>query len=412
MSHRRLKVLIVSAQFPYPAHSGFMMRVYQLARRLAQRHDVTLLSYASPEDAAGVEALRAEMDVEVVERVEASRLAKRAAQLSSVASRHPFSTRAVHSPEMQRAIDRLCAEHHFDVIQVEASLLCAFDFDATSGLVLDEHNIEYEVFERMTESERSFARRKFNQIEAGRYRRFEQDSWKRVDACVVTSDREAPVIERVAPHTPTTVVVNGVDLDYFRPADEPPTPHTLVFNGILDYRPNLDAAYHLVDEIWPLVTARFPDARLSIVGRGYPADIKRLTRENVTVTGRVPDLRPYLTGNAVSAVPIRMGGGTRLKVVEGLAMGMAMVSTTLGCEGVGVRDREHLLIGDDAESFAARVIELFENPALGRELGRAGRALMEREYSWDLGAERLDGVYQDVIARRTGDVPVAVGASS
>jgi glycosyltransferase involved in cell wall biosynthesis len=313
---------------------------------------------------------------------------------------------------MQQAIDALCAAHDFDVIQLEASLLCAFTFPGDTPLVLDEHNIEYEVFVRMTESERSFARRRFNQIEAGRYRRFEQDWWKRVDAVVITSGREAPVLARVAPRTPTTVIVNGVDLHYFTPSDEPPMPRTLVFNGILDYRPNLDAAYHLVDEIMPLVSARFPEAKLKIIGRGYPADIKRLTRDNVEVIGRVPDLRPHMTQSAVSVVPIRMGGGTRLKVVEGLAMGLPMVSTTLGCEGVSVHDREHLLIGDDAESFAARIVELFENPAFGRELGLAGRALMEREYSWDLGGELLDGVYRDVITRRHGRAPVAVGASS
>jgi glycosyltransferase involved in cell wall biosynthesis len=116
----------------------------------------------------------------------------------------------------------------------------------------------------------------------------------------------------------------------------------------------------------------------------------------------VPEVPPHLQRAAVVAVPIRMGGGTRLKVVEGLALGKPMVSTTLGCEGIAVRDREHLLIADDAESFAARVIELFEDRALAASLGAAGRALMEREYSWDLGAERLDNLYQDVVAGRAG----------
>jgi glycosyltransferase involved in cell wall biosynthesis len=303
---------------------------------------------------------------------------------------------------MQAAIDALCAERAFDVIQLESSLLCAFAFPSGPALVLDEHNIEYEVFERMHRSERSLLRRRFNQLEFKRFRRFEQDAWRRVDACVVTSGREAPVLASHASGTPTAVVVNGVDLDYFSPSDEPCEPCTAVFNGILDYRPNLDAAHHLVDEIWPLVTQRFPGARLRIIGRGQAADLRRLRRPGVDVLGRVPDLRPHMAAAAVVAVPIRMGGGTRLKVVEGLALGKPMVSTTLGCEGIAVRDREHLLIADDAESFAARVIELFEDRALAASLGAAGRALMEREYSWDLGAERLDNLYQDVVAGRAG----------
>jgi glycosyltransferase involved in cell wall biosynthesis len=206
-----------------------------------------------------------------------------------------------------------------------------------------------------------------------------------------------------APHTLTAVVPNGVDLDYFLPSAEPAQSRTLVFNGILDYRPNLDAALHLVDEIWPLVLRRHPDARLSIVGRGNAADIKRLRRPSVEVTGMVPDIRPYMTRAAVAAVPIRMGGGTRLKVVEGLAMGKPMVSTTLGCEGIDVHHREQLLIGDDAESFAACIIELFDSPSLAATLGAAGRERMERDYSWDLGAERLGGLYHSIVAgRRSG----------
>jgi glycosyltransferase involved in cell wall biosynthesis len=303
---------------------------------------------------------------------------------------------------MQAAIDALCAEREFDVIQLESSLLCAFSFPNGPALVLDEHNIEYEVFERMHRSERSLARRRFNQLEFRRFRRFEQDWWRRVDACVVTSSREAPAVAGHAPATRVEVVVNGVDLDFFRPAAEPPEPRTVVFNGILDYRPNLDAAHYLVEDIWPRVLQRFPDARLRIIGRGHPADLKRLARPGVETLGRVPDLRPHMAAAAVAAVPIRMGGGTRLKVVEGLALGKPMVSTTIGCEGIGVADREHLLLADDAESFAARIVELFERPDLAASLAAAGRALMEREYSWDLGAERLDNLYQDVVAGRAG----------
>jgi polysaccharide biosynthesis protein PslH len=171
----------------------------------------------------------------------------------------------------------------------------------------------------------------------------------------------------------------------------------MVFNGTLGYRPNLDAALHLVDDIWPLVRERHPDARLTIVGRGSEADCRRLRRPGVIVTGEVPDVRPYLRDAAVVVVPVRMGGGTRLKVVEGLAMGKAMVSTTVGCEGVGVRDRDHLLIADGAEDFAAAVLRLFADTPLADRLGAAGRGLIESEYSWELAGERMEALYEQVI---------------
>jgi sugar transferase (PEP-CTERM/EpsH1 system associated) len=396
MPSPRLNVLVVSAQFPYPPRSGFAMRVHQLARRLAERHGVTLLSYARPHERAGVEALRGEMRVEVVEREAPSELATRAAQAASLVSARPYACRKVRSPALQQRIDELWARERFDLVQVESSLLCTFSFPRGVPLVVDEHNIESEVFARMRAGERSGPRRTFNRLEAARFGRFEQRWWGRAAACVVTSERDARTIRAHAPGTPVAVVPNGVDLVAFRPAAHAAEPRTVVFNGILDYRPNLDAAHHLVDDVWPRVLSRTPGARLTIVGRGHPRDIARLRRPGVAVTGEVADVRPYLHRAAVVAVPVRMGGGTRLKVVEGLAAARPMVSTTLGCEGVRVRAGEHLLVADGAEAFAAAVVRLFEDPALGYALGAAGRRLVEREYSWDLAAGRLDALLTEV----------------
>lgn len=183
---------------------------------------------------------------------------------------------------------------------------------------------------------------------------------------------------------------------------------------MLDYRPNLDAARHLVDEIWPKVQECRPQARLVIVGRGDAAERERLRRPGISLTGEVPDVRPHLAEAAVVIVPIRMGGGTRLKVVEGLSMGKAMVSTSIGCEGVNVRHGEHLLLAEGAEAFAAAVIELLENPLLSSELGRAGRRRMEEEYSWELAGDRLDELYRRMLGRteldRGARAPMSVAA--
>ena len=392
-----MKVLVISTQFPFPTHSGFTMRVYQLMRQLARRHDVALLSYARPDERQAVDQLRQEFAVSVVERVQRpSGVSRRVAQLRSILSARPYYSHAAYSEEMQRMIFDLCSDRGFDVVQIESSLLCGFSFPPGVRVVLDEHNIEYEVFRRMCEGERSLARRTFNHLEYRRFRRFEQRSWERVDGCVVTSEREQPIVRSTAPTTTTEVVPNGVDLVHFKPSMAPVEPHSIVFNGILDYRPNLDAAHHLVDDVWPLVLRRCPNATLTIVGRGHTSDIRRLRSQAVRVTGEVPDVRPYLQRAAAVAVPIRIGGGTRLKVVEGLAMGKALVSTQLGCEGIAVRDGEHLLIGDGAEDFAAKVVALFEDPALRRALGRAGRELIEREYSWDLAGGRLEAFHRHV----------------
>jgi polysaccharide biosynthesis protein PslH len=397
-----LNVLIVSAQFPYPTRSGFSTRVYQLARQLSARHDVTLLSYAWPHERDGVAALATQMSVRAVERKPVSAAGKRTAQALTIGSTRPYYCREVHSEVMQKAIDDICSTERFDVVQVESSFLCTFRFPDDVRLVIDEHNVESEVFRRMCEGERSLPRRAFNRLEYMRFRRFEQSCWVRADACVVTSEREVDTLRTNAPGTPVAVVPNAVDLEYFTPSGTTPDPHTIVFNGILTYRPNLDGARYLIDEVWPLVRERYPDAQLTLVGRSDGVDTRSLMAPGVELLGEVPDIRPYIQRAAVVAVPIRIGGGTRLKVVEALAMGKATVSTTLGCEGVAVHDREHLLIGDEPPDFAARIFEVFENPELAEALGHAGRDLVGSRYSWDIAGSRLEALYRQITVEEPG----------
>jgi glycosyltransferase involved in cell wall biosynthesis len=232
-------------------------------------------------------------------------------------------------------------------------------------------------------------------------RRLEEQCWKNADACVVTSSREEPSVQAIVPSTPTAVVPNGVDLDYFAPWTGETRPYSVVFNGVLNYRPNVDAASYLVDQVWPLVLERCPPARLVLVGRAPDREAQALRRPTVDVVGSVPDIRPYIGSAEVVAVPIRMGGGTRLKVVEALSMAKPMVSTSLGCEGLAVHDGEHLLIADDAETFARRILELFDDAELRRRLSSASRTLAEERYSWHLAGDRLQALYQQVI----GDAP-------
>jgi glycosyltransferase involved in cell wall biosynthesis len=248
----------------------------------------------------------------------------------------------------------------------------------------------------MCEGERSVARRAFNRVEYLRCRRFERASWKQADACVVTSDRELPTVRACAPDTPAATVPNSVDLTYFAPSRVTPDPHTVIFNGILTYRPNVDAVRYLIDDIWPLVRASHPDAKLTLIGRSEGVDTREMMKPGVEVLGEVPDIRPYVQRATVVAVPVRIGGGTRLKVVEGLAMGKPIVSTSLGCEGLAVRDGEHLLIADDPAAFASRIVEVFEDPSRTEKLGRAGRRLVEDRYSWDLAGERLEALYRQL----------------
>jgi glycosyltransferase involved in cell wall biosynthesis len=399
----RLRILMVSPSLPYP-FSGFGTRVWQLSRYLAARHEVTMLCYARTDETGSIPLVaEACSDLHVVSRAPVGRIARRASQAMMAASPLPYGAVEQRSRAMQAALDRLVASRPFDVVQLESSRLCALDLPA-GAVVIDEHNVEYELLARMHEGERSRGRRLFNAFEHAKFRRYEPRWWRRAAGVAVCSEREEPIVGGQAPATPVAVVPNGVDLDFYAPGGEDPEPDTIVFTGLLSYRPNLDAARHLVDAILPRVLARRPGALLMIVGHGHEADLEGLARPNVVVTGWVPDVRPLVQRAAVVATPLRMGGGTRLKIVEALGMGKAIVSTTLGSEGINVRSGEHLLLADDPDAFAAAVVRVLADPGLARSLGAAGRALAVREYSWTRSGAALEELY-DRLARPAEPAP-------
>ncbi len=201
------------------------------------------------------------------------------------------------------------------------------------------------------------------------------------------------------PGLTATIIPNGVDSTYFRPdaALGEPTlpPHSVVFTGKMDFRPNIDAVAWFVLEVWPAIRARVPDARFYIVGqKPHPRVSALASAPGVTVTGYVDDVRPYTGGAAVYAVPLRIGGGTRLKILEAMAMGRPVVSTTLGCEGFPLTSGRQLLTADRPAEFAAAVADLLEHPEKGVPLGREARAFVERHYDWAAIVPLFDQVYE------------------
>lgn len=394
---------MLSAFVPAPLF-GSGTRVYELVRALARRHQVTVVTYPFDSDDGYAEGLRHQgVTVHVIDRTKPSSLRRRFDQLLSVASPMPFHVRELRSPAMQQALDGLVTGGSFDVVQIEGSQLCSLRVPSGPVLVLDEHNVEYEVLRRMSEGERTALRRFFSALEYRKFRRTEVRSWRRVGGVAVTSERELQEVTRQAPAAVTAVVPNAVDPDHFRPDHTVEAPGSMLFMGTLDYRPNVDAVEYLVEEILPEVKGIRPDATLTIVGQGEPRILQRFRHPGVTVTGRVPDVRPYLARAAAAVVPVRIGGGTRLKVVEALSMEKAVVSTSLGCEGLAVTPGTHLLVADTGAGFAAAVGRVLTDAGEARRLGSAGRALVLERYSWARSAARLEELYDALLP--AGETP-------
>jgi len=392
-------ILMVAPSWPYPPTWGFAMRVYHLAKQLSQRHRVSLLTYGS-RDAAGAAGASIFESVRFVRPPRAAS-SKRRAQASSLLSHRSHHIGGLRSTEMESALQRLLASGLFDIVQIESSQMAFVAQDTKVPVVLDEHNIEYLLLERLAAAESSLARKAFGRLEAIKARREEMGAWRRCDGSIFTSQTDLAVMREALPRRAACVVPNGVDPDFFSPATDDPQAGTLVFTGAINYRPNTDAVAYFVREVMPRLLRLQPSARLVVVGQGAPAWLVRTSGPAVEFTGAVSDVRPYLARAAVVVAPLRAGSGTRLKILEAMAMAKPVVTTSVGCEGLDVVDGEHLCVADEAQEFAEETSRLLTDRKRSAELGRNARALAQREYSWRAIVRRLEQFHSQLISKET-----------
>lgn len=407
-----MKILFLAPYLPSPPRSGGPRRLHGLMTELARRHEVSILALAGPGDDAAAHAATAAYCTEVATVPNPlfgiDTAAKRRLQLRSLLSPRSFERLVYRRPAMQAALDARLARRDYDVISVEFAQMAEYRLPRGARrrpvVVLDEHNIEYDILHRTAAREAGRGRKLYNYLDYHKLRREERGAWRRVDGCTLTSGRDEAILRAQAPALPTAVVPNGVDLEQFRPAPQAAAePQTILFFGAVSYYPNTDGLLYFLREVFPLLRARYPELRLRIVGPEPPEAIRRCASDRIAVTGFVDDVRAEIARATAVVVPLRIGGGTRLKIVEAMGMGKAIVSTTLGAEGLAVTDGEEVLLADDAATFADRVGRLLDDPALRARLGAAARGLAERRYGWAAAAASLEDFYRRLLDAAPGD---------
>lgn len=286
---------------------------------------------------------------------------------------------------MQAALDEMFAQDHYDAVFCESIFMAGYRFPPGVKLIIDQHNLEHELLLRTYKAEKSWLRKLYNWQEFHLVKRAELARCRKADLILVTSERERYLLKQLLPTTIVETVPNGVDTTAFNELDwKQEVPGKIVFTGTMNYYPNIKGVLFFVEQCWPLIREQVPGATFHIVGKYPPAAIQKLADlPNVVVTGKVPDIRAYLATAAVTVAPLQIGSGTRLKILEALAMRKAMVSTTLGCEGLAVVSGQQLLVADRPGEFARAVVSLLNDPERRHALGTAGRALVEHEYSWE-----------------------------
>jgi glycosyltransferase involved in cell wall biosynthesis len=266
-------------------------------------------------------------------------------------------------------------------------------------VVLFEHNVEYLIWQRLSTLESKPWRRALFELEWRKLRRQERAICRQADLTIAVSNEDRDRLAALAPDARVTSIPTGVDTNYFSPATTPEIPGRLVFTGSMDWQPNEDAVTYFADAILPRIRQAVPTVSFAIVGRCPSARVKALAeRAGILVTGTVDDVRPSIAKAAVYVVPLRAGGGTRLKIFEALAMQKPVVSTTVGAEGLALTPGQEFVAADDADTFADEVILLLNDPARRRRLGRAGRDLVETHYSWPHIAHAFETACEEAVA--------------
>ncbi len=415
----RLKILWLNHFVPYPPKGGCFQRNYNLITRMAAAHDVHLVAMrhkAATHPEAETQAARDELQrhcasvhiVDIAEATEPLQLATRG--IASVLTAAPLTVTIFRSREMTTQVQRLTREHAFDLTHFDTISLAQYLPLAPPGpTTMTHHGAESFMIRRRIARERSPIRKAFFAAEWLTLRRYERRECPKFDSNLVMSTLDGDILREIAPEAQFTVVPNGVDVRVFHPAPDaavaPPAPErALIFAGRLDQYSNRDAILHFVQAVWPLVRAAHPELVMHVIGNNPPAELKDAAASDsrLRVHGFVPDVRPYFHQSTIAVCPIRDGGGTRIKILDALAMGMPIVSTTIGCEGIDVVDGRDVLLADTPAAFAAQIGRILADDGLRRGLAQAARRLAEDVYSWDGIADRLSAQYVDLVRTHAG----------
>ncbi|MGE5619872.1 MAG: glycosyltransferase [Sphingomonadaceae bacterium] len=410
-----MRILFLTPQLPFPPHQGTQIRNYHLLRAAAAAHQVDLISFCRE----GESLAKAQPLLELCGQTKLvpappprGRAARGRGMLTSLL---PDLAHRLRSEVFAAALRSVAAGNRYDVIHVAGLEMAGYIPTAREAaprayVVFDDHNAEYRLQARAAAVDAgrmaSWPRAAYSLVQSRRLRRYEGWACQQSDAVLAVSESDAAALEMLGTRLRIQVVPNGVDTDYYRPtSDGQRDPFGLLFTGTMDYRPNVDAMRWFVTDVLPLVTAQQPEARLQIVGRSPDPTMTRLASAvgNVEVTGAVADVRPYFSRNSVFVVPIRMAGGARLKILEALAMGLPIVTTRLGAEGIALAEGKEMLPADSAEEFAAAVVRLLADRELREQMSALGRQAAEDRFGWDRAAPRLLEAYENSERRRRAD---------
>jgi glycosyltransferase involved in cell wall biosynthesis len=397
------RIALLTQVLPFPPDSGPKVKTYNVLKYLAQKHEVTLISFVRGDQSKDVEALRRYCKAIHVVQISRKRHLDAIAMIRSLFSRKPWMMLRDDRVEMRGLIDRLCGETQFDLAHADQLNMAQYAARVTSARkVLDAHNALWLLYKRLAETMPKGLRRTLLERDWRLLKRYEGMVCRDFDAVLTVSEEdksaliEAMMVDSRTMHEPIfTVIPIACDGDEVVPVMRKPSADHLVQIGTMYWPPNIDGVKWFVDEILPIIREKRPDVVFDCIGSRPPHELVELSKRDpkINVTGYVEDAQPYLENCGVFIVPLRAGGGMRVKILNAMAQALPIVTTTLGCEGIDVQSGEHLWVADSAQQFANAVLTLLERRDLADQMGKKARARFDSLYDYRAALRPIDDVY-------------------
>lgn len=394
-----MKILFLSPTVPFPLTDGGRIRVFNLLKQIAQRSEVTLLALETQSS-----------DVESVVHLERFgirvHLVRQGGKLPSVSfgtllraflKKVPITVARYNVPAYRQKFRELVATETFDLVHYEMFHVAQFHTETHLPSLLSQQNVDAAIWQRLCQETANPLRKCLYWTQQRAFERYERLTNPQFDIVTCASEIDRQTFQRTNAAGRFEIIPNGVDVEDYQPAYDSEEDAHLIYIGSMDWYPNEDAVAFFADEVLPKIHEKLPDVQFSAVGGNPSPRLQKLAaRSQILVTGRVPEIKPYFARATVFVVPLRIGSGTRLKILEALAMGKAVVSTTVGAEGLNLVDGEEILIADEPIAFAEAVLRLLTDASLRRKIGENGRARVERDYDWRRIGEKLYRLYQSL----------------
>jgi len=398
-----MNILFISTNYPYPPDSGHNLRTFYTLKYLAQANRIYYVAFKKRHQdlpqSDPIKEMCEKIDIFVTPD-DFSRLRMSFSLIRNLASDYPYVADKYYIEQVERRIREVLYKNKIDIVHLDLLPLTRY-LNNFRGIpvALTEHNVESARLLSLIKQSKNILFKMYMYIQYKKLSSFEREEMGKCEICIAVSENDKEVLSKLSPDTEITVIPNGVDVEYFSPKNGEQIPRSAIWVGGMKDFYNRQAVNYFCEEIFEKIKKEVQDVRLTMVGKSPTKKVLELAKQNkdVRCIGYAEDVRPYINEAMIFIAPILSGGGTKLKVLNALAMGKAVVTTSVGAEGIDVTNGENIIIADNPDEFARRSVELLKNPEKTERIGKKARELIIEKYDWEKIGKRYNKIYEELV---------------